>query len=143
MLWLNTSDGTTVDSPKRPSSNDWVVVVKVKGVEGREYYSTIQGITDFLADSGVGLENLDIDSTQIDSYDTRYQNDKAIERLNEVKFPYFSWKIDSDDVLEIKMKKTNVDNTQYEPVKSAKANQDDETFLPQGGSGGGGGSPLW
>ena len=101
MLWLNTTTGEEIQSPKRPSPA-WVSIVEVE-IGGMKVDSTLDGLTTAITGSTknpvpfgdfdtVGKTGLDVFANE------RYWKGE----LEKAGFPYITTKIASDGTLEIR-----------------------------------------
>lgn len=132
MLWLNTTTGEEIQSPKRPSPA-WVSIVEVE-IGGMKVDSTLDGLTTAITGSTknpvpfgdfdtVGKTGLDVFANE------RYWKGE----LEKTGFPYITTKIASDGTLEIRYDENAKDDASKDTIRTKGVTQSNPDLKIGGG----------
>jgi len=135
MLWLNTTTGDVMDTPKRPS-NEWVIIVDVT-IDNNTVESTLEGLRRVIINSdtnAISINDMEWEGkTGLNLYDNELVWKDTIDTAG---FPYLKLTIASDGTLEIRYDEDAKDSTK-DAIRT-NTTTDDDTPLKRGGRGGGG-----
>ena len=132
MLWLNTTDGSVIESPNRPSPV-WVKIVQVE-IGDSVVDSTLSGLRRAMSESATKpvLRN-DIEDkgkTGLDIYSNEAYWKGEIEKAQ---FPYITTKIASDGILEIRYDEDAKDDSTKDSIHTKGVTKGESPLKRRGG----------
>ena len=132
MLWLNTTTGEEIQSPKRPSPA-WVSIVEVE-IGGITVDSTLNGLANALMSSdknAIGRRDInEVSKTELNIFANERYWKQQIETSG---FPYIITKLASDGTLEITYDENAKDDTSKDTIRTKGITQSNPDLKIGGG----------